>query len=117
MKHKLGATINFLAIGPSGEDFGVFGEMEDSSKIRINSFEVVRTCHNENTIFVGVFDKKKEKLYLGGSSNKIEVMDYTSFKVIDIWEEVHTQFIFYLVMVEDMIFSCSKDRTVCVWDS
>jgi hypothetical protein len=60
MKLKLGATVNFLVLGPSGEDFGVFGEMDDSLKLRVNSFDVVRKCPNENTIFVGAFDQKKE---------------------------------------------------------
>lgn len=76
MKLKLGATINFLILGPSEDDFGVFGEMDESLKLRVNSLEIIRRCQNEFTIFVGVFDQKKERLYLGGSSCKIDVMDY-----------------------------------------
>ncbi len=41
MKLKLGSTINFLVLSENQCEIGVFGELEESLKIRVNSFEAV----------------------------------------------------------------------------
>lgn len=76
MRLKLEATINFLIMGPTQDDFAVFGEMSHSLKMRINSLEIIRKCKNDQSIFIGAFDKKKKKLFLGGEECRILVMDY-----------------------------------------
>lgn len=79
MKLKIEAGINLLVLGWNQQEIGVFGELKENLKIWANSLEVVWRCLNDQVVFCGTLDQQTERLYIGGSEGRIQVMDFGSF--------------------------------------